>query len=107
MRGDLTQNPESPRLVRPSLVFTGEIEDLASNPNRVLESVGQPKRLAPGDSREGMSPPDSPQDAPHARLLKKRQALRNPPGQDRRRPKKRRDDEEPSLDAPGLPELQP
>src|SRR2546422_8684278 len=105
MRGDLTQNPESPRLVRPSLVFTGEIDALASTPNRVLGSVGHPIRLAQVDSREGMSPPVSHRDGPLDRLLKKRQAVGNTSGQDIRIAKKRRDGEEPSRDAPGLAEL--
>src|SRR2546426_12458263 len=101
MRGDLTQNPESPRLVRPSLVFTGEIEDLASNPNRVLEAAGQPIRLAQGDSREGMSPPLSHRDGPLDRLLKKPQAVGNTPGHDIRIAKKRSDGDETSRDATG------
>src|SRR3989442_8792871 len=79
MRGDLTQNPESPRLVRPSLVFTGEIEDLASNPNRVLESVGQPIPLAQVDSPGGISPPGSHLDRP-PHPLSGADPLANPPG---------------------------
>src|SRR2546428_130320 len=48
MRGDLAQSPESPRLVRPTLVVTGKIEGLTGKPDRILDSVGHPWRQSPG-----------------------------------------------------------
>src|SRR5439155_23315893 len=46
MRRDLAQNLQSQRLLRPSLVVTGELEGLDAEPDRVLRSIRQAVSLA-------------------------------------------------------------
>jgi hypothetical protein len=45
MRSDLAESPERPRLVRPSVEVTSEVEGLFDGPDRILFSVGQSLRL--------------------------------------------------------------
>jgi len=80
MRCDLAQDVESPRVLRPSLVVTGELEGLAAEPDRVLCSIRQAIGLAQIRSPSDITAPFSVRDALLEPLLKKRQAVGKAPG---------------------------